>query len=95
MIETQQALEVLEINSLNLKKNGEGLQNIRDWNYYGIFLPPFPRSDFLDGAVGRICLQWGRHGRCGFYPWVAMIPGEGTGKSLQYSCLEISMDRRA
>ena len=30
-----------------------------------------------------------------FNPWVGKIPGEKNGNSLQYSCLENSMDRRA
>ena len=30
-----------------------------------------------------------------FDPWVGKIPGEGNGNSLQYSCLENSMDRGA
>ena len=30
-----------------------------------------------------------------FDPWVRKIPGEGNGNSLQYSCLENQMDRRA
>ena len=38
----------------------------------------------------RICLQC-RSLR--FDPWVGKIPGEGNGDSLQYSCLENSMDR--
>ena len=33
--------------------------------------------------------------RCFFDPWVGMIPGEGHGNPLQYSCLESSMDRGA
>ena len=31
----------------------------------------------------------------GFHPWVRKNPGEGNGNSLQYSCLENSMDRGA
>ena len=30
-----------------------------------------------------------------FDPWVRKIPGEGKGNTLQYFCLENSMDRRA
>ena len=30
-----------------------------------------------------------RDARHGFDPWVGKIPGEGNGKSLQYSCLKI------
>ena len=30
-----------------------------------------------------------------FIPWVGKIPGLGNGNSLQYSCLEISIDRGA
>ena len=30
-----------------------------------------------------------------FDPWVGKIPGEGNGKTLQYSCLKNSMDRGA
>ena len=30
-----------------------------------------------------------------FNPWVRKIPGGGHGKTLQYSCLEIPMDREA
>ena len=38
----------------------------------------------------RICLQCRR---CGFDPRIRKTPGEGIGYSLQYSCLENSMDR--
>ena len=33
--------------------------------------------------------------RCGFDPWVRKMPWRIKGNSLQYSCLENSMDRRA
>ena len=33
--------------------------------------------------------------RCGFDPWVGKIPWIGNSNSLQYSCLENSMDRGA
>ena len=36
-----------------------------------------------------------QHKRPRFDPWVGKIPGEGNGNPLQYSCLEISMDRGA
>ena len=45
---------------------------------------------WLSGEI--IHLQCRRHG---FNPWVGKIPGEGTGKPLQYSCLENPMDREA
>ena len=37
--------------------------------------------------------QCRRHKRCGFNLWVGLIPGEGNGYPLQYSCLENSMNR--
>ena len=37
-------------------------------------------------------MQWGRPR---FDLWVGKIPGEGNGSSLQYSCLENPMDRKA
>ena len=33
--------------------------------------------------------------RLGFYPWLRKMPWLGNGNPLQYSCLEISMDRGA
>ena len=33
--------------------------------------------------------QCRKHKRCKFDSWVRKIPGEGTGSSLQYSCLKI------
>ena len=39
--------------------------------------------------------QYKRHTTCEFNPWVRKIPGIGNGNPLQYSCLEISIDRGA
>ena len=39
--------------------------------------------------------QCRRHKGHRFNPWVRKIPGGGHGKTLQYSCLEIPMDREA
>ena len=33
-----------------------------------------------------------QRGRRGFDPWVGKTPGEGNGNSLQYSCLDYSME---
>ena len=51
---------------------------------------------FLGGARGKepTC-QCRRHKGHRFNPWVRKIPGGGHGKTLQYSCLEIPMDREA
>ena len=51
---------------------------------------------FLGGARGKepTC-QCRRHKAHRFNPWVRKIPGGGHGKTLQYSCLEIPMDREA
>ena len=41
---------------------------------------------------GKECsCQYSRQRRCGFYPWVWKIPGEGNGNPLQYSCLKNSI----
>ena len=45
-----------------------------------------------DSLQSRICLQCRRPG---FNPWVGRSLGEGNSNSLQYSCLENSMDRGA
>ena len=39
--------------------------------------------------------QCRRRRRCGFNPWVGEIPRRRNGTQLQYSCLDISMDRGA
>ena len=44
---------------------------------------------------GEPACQCRRHKRCGFNPWVEKSPGGGHGNPLQYSCLEILMDRGA
>ena len=51
---------------------------------------------FPAGASGKepIC-QSRRHKRCGSIPGSKRSPGGGQGNSLQYCCLENSMDRRA
>ena len=42
----------------------------------------------------RIHVQYRRHRRLGFDPWIGKIPfGRGHGKPLRYSCLENSMNR--
>ena len=43
-------------------------------------------------SVCQICLPSRRHE---FHPWIMKIIGVGNGNSLQYSCLENSMDRGA
>ena len=43
----------------------------------------------------RIHLQCRRHWRCGFDLWVRKIPWVGSDNSLQYFCMENSMDRGA
>ena len=45
--------------------------------------------------VVKTPLQCRRLKKHGFDPWVWKIPGGGNGDSLQYSCLENSMDRGA
>ena len=59
-------------------------------NYKYLFL------GFPGGTSGKdpIC-QCRRHKRCGFDPWVRKIPGGRHSNSLQYSCLENPMDKRA
>ena len=51
---------------------------------------------FPGGTSGKepACLP-SRHKRCRFDPWVRKIPGGGHGNSLQYSCLDNSMDKGA
>ena len=54
--------------------------------------------DFPGGSVVKKKIfagQCRRHRRCRFDPWVGRSPGEGNGKSLQYSGLENPMDKRS
>ena len=55
----------------------------------GSFFDHSPR--WLSGKESAC--QCRRHKRCGFNLWVGLIPGEGNGYPLQYSCLENSMNR--
>ena len=51
---------------------------------------------FLDGASGKEpACPCRRHERCGFLPWVGMIPGGGHGTPLLCSYLENPTDRGA
>ena len=63
-----------------------------DWSDWAAMLS----LSFLGGARGKepTC-QCRRHKGHRFNPWVRKIPGGGHGKTLQYSCLEIPMDREA
>ena len=45
---------------------------------------------FPGDSDGKDCLE---HGRPRFDHWVRRFPREGNGNTLQYSCLENSMDR--
>ena len=62
----------------------------------------FPFSEVILIFLSQVALvvkdppaNAGRHNRPQFNPWVGKIPGEGNGNPLQYSCLEIPMDRGA
>ena len=57
---------------------------------------PLQRVGFPSGTSGKepTC-QCRRQKRLGFDPWVRKIPGGSYGNTLQYSCLENSMDRGA
>ena len=51
---------------------------------------------FPGGASGKEpACQCRRHKKCGFDPGLIRSPGGGHGNPLQYSCLEIPMDRGA
>ena len=51
---------------------------------------------FLGGATGKEPTgQCRRHKRHRFDPWVGKISAGGHGNTLQYSCLENPVDRRA
>ena len=70
-----------------------GLHRVgHDWSDLAAMLS----LSFLGGARGKepTC-QCRRHKGHRFNPWVRKIPGGGHGKTLQYSCLEIPMDREA
>jgi len=46
-------------------------------------------------VVKNLLANTGRCKRCGFSPWVEKIPWRRHGNPLQYSCLEIPLDREA
>ena len=52
-----------------------------------------PSLGFLGRSYGRVCSQCGD--QSSIPGWWGRSPGEGNGYSLQYSCLENSMDRGA
>ena len=52
----------------------------------------FIKKGLAQGSDGKESAS--KAGDPGSIPWVG-TPGEGNGNSLQYSCLENSMDRRA
>ena len=51
---------------------------------------------FLGGTSGKEpACQCRKCKRRGFDPWIGRSPGGGNGNTLQYSCLENTMDRGA
>ena len=53
-------------------------------------------AGFPGGLVGKeFACSAGDTDRCGFDPWAGRSPGGENGNPLQYSCLEIPMDRGA
>ena len=75
--------------------------------YKGVRLPPIPLQyvefgtliEFIKG-MKALGVSEGKESACspgdpGLIPGLGRSPGEGNGNSLQYSCLENSMDRGA
>ena len=78
------AIEIL----LPMRKTTTVLQRVQPHKHLGCIFQGLPQ--WLSGK--ECACQCGRHR---FNAWVGKIPGEGSGNSLQYSCLGNPMDRGA
>ena len=67
----------------------EALRVLKD--IFIIYIPLYWASQEASGK--EFTCQCSRHRRCRFDSWIQKNPGVGNGNSLQYSCLENSMNR--